>query len=498
MHTTTIRDPERPGQSAQPRVSVRLHVLTAPGHTPAVLELPLSTLVGRAPQGGLRQVAVQDPRLSRTHCELTPRPDGVEVVDFDSSNGTWVDGLRVERALARHNSVLRVGDVVTVVEVDQGRHVDQAASTADVPGASESARVIRGELRLAARTGLPVLVVGETGTGKERAAQLLHDASSAADPRRTGPLVRLNVAAVPESLFESEIFGHVKGAFTGASAPRAGRLVEADHGTLVLDEIGELPLPLQAKLLRALEEGRARPVGGARDRTVDVRFVATTNADLHALVRAGRFRQDLAARLRGAAVALPPLRERRADLLTLADAVWPAGAPWSTRLSADAVEVLARHAWPDNLRELRAVLARAMTARETPEAARTASVGGGQAGSSPRRVALADLPVALVDAVARLTPGAAASEPPAPASTEPEPPTTARTPPERAALAEVVRPGPKPRTPRPDAPTLRALLATHRGNCGAVARDLGVQRRQVYRWLSYAGIDQAELDAFRA
>ena len=264
-----------------------------------------------------------------------------------SRNGTFHAGHRIASAIASHGAVLRWGKTVAVLEADLKRAGEFATPTADVPGRSELARMVRGNLALAADTALPVLLIGETGAGKEHAALDLHRRMG-----RRGPFVRLNVAAVPSNLVESELFGHVAGAFTGAGAARLGRVREAQGGTLVLDEIGELPSDMQPKLLRLLEEPRVRPVGGGSDVAVDVRFVASTNADLGGLVRSGRFRRDLYARLRGSEVHLPRLAERRADLLELADVgVTHPDGPWRTRLTPQAAERLLLHGWPDNLRE---------------------------------------------------------------------------------------------------------------------------------------------------
>ncbi len=210
---------------------------------------------------------------------------------------------------------------------------------------------------------VPVLVTGESGTGKELVARRIH----ARSPRAAGPFVAVNAAALPESLAESELFGHERGAFTGADRARAGRFEEANGGTLFLDEIGDLAAPLQAKLLRVLEDGRVRRLGSERDVTVDVRLVAATNRDLAREVEAGRFRRDLFFRLAVVPVALPPLRERRADIPLLAR-------HFAVRLAArhrlpvpeltpEALDALEAHDWPGNVRELRNALERAVVVR---------------------------------------------------------------------------------------------------------------------------------------
>jgi len=224
---------------------------------------------------------------------------------------------------------------------------------------SEAMRRVVAIARRVAAAATPVLIRGETGTGKELLARALHEWS----PRSGRPLVSLNCAVLPAGVVESELFGHVKGAFTGATADRLGRFQAANGGTLFLDEIGELPLDLQPKLLRALQEGCFEPVGSDRTVKVDVRVVAATNADLASAVKQKRFREDLYWRLAVFPIDVPPLRERRADIVALADlhlaelARSAGRAPW--RLSPEAHRALELAPWPGNVRELRNVLERA-------------------------------------------------------------------------------------------------------------------------------------------
>ena len=206
---------------------------------------------------------------------------------------------------------------------------------------------------------MPVLVNGETGTGKELVARALHEAS----PRKDKLLVAVNCAAIPAELLESELFGHKRGAFTGAVADRDGQFVEADGGTLFLDEIGDMPLAMQAKLLRVLQEGEVRRVGDDRIRRVDVRVVAATHKDLAAMCRAGTFREDLYFRLNVVTVPLPPLRERGEDVGLLVDRIGARLAQQMGRsfeLSLAARAALTAHNWPGNIRELENELNRAM------------------------------------------------------------------------------------------------------------------------------------------
>jgi transcriptional regulator with GAF, ATPase, and Fis domain len=230
----------------------------------------------------------------------------------------------------------------------------------EILGDSPALRAALEGVAQVAATGATVLLLGETGTGKELFAQAIHDRSA----RREGPLVKVNCAAIPATLIESEFFGHERGAFTGATQRREGRFALADRGTMFLDEIGELPLELQGKLLRVLQEGEFEPVGGARTRKVDVRVIAATNRDLESAVREGKFRQDLYYRLSVFPLRLPPLRERSDDVVRIASEIAAklARAMGKTiaPLGATDVAALRSYSWPGNVRELRNVVERAI------------------------------------------------------------------------------------------------------------------------------------------
>ncbi len=229
----------------------------------------------------------------------------------------------------------------------------------DIVGQSEPLSRLLHELQVVAGSDLPVLLLGETGVGKELFARLLHRQSK----RRAKPLVHVNCAALPESLAESELFGHVRGAFSGAVADRPGRFEAAEGGTLFLDEVGELPLAVQAKLLRTLQNGEIQRLGADRPRRVDVRVIAATNRNLREQVRDGAFRADLYHRLSVYPVPIPPLRERGDDVLLLAGRFLELNRARlglrSLRLSAGAQEALRRYRWPGNIRELEHVISRA-------------------------------------------------------------------------------------------------------------------------------------------
>jgi anaerobic nitric oxide reductase transcription regulator len=228
----------------------------------------------------------------------------------------------------------------------------------DLIGRSAAMERLRADIQLVARSDLSVLVSGETGTGKELVAQAIHDAS----PRRAAPLIQVNCAALPEAVAESELFGHVRGAFTGADRDRPGKFEVARGGTLLLDEVGELPLSLQPKLLRALQEGEIQRVGSDATIRVDTRIIAATNRDLASEVEEGRFRADLFHRINVFPLAVPPLRDRREDIPLLAgffcDRIRRQLGTGPVRLTPDARSALQEFDWPGNVRELENVVSR--------------------------------------------------------------------------------------------------------------------------------------------
>jgi DNA-binding NtrC family response regulator len=243
-----------------------------------------------------------------------------------------------------------------------------------------------------------VLLLGENGVGKELAARAIHEAS----PRREHPLITVNCAAIPETLFESELFGHARGAFTGATDARRGKFQQADRGTLFLDEVGEIPATLQPKLLRALEAGEVERVGGSGPERVDVRLVAATNRQLDAEVRAGRFRQDLYYRLLVVPIRVPALRERIEDIPLLArhflDAACRRNRVRPKRLTPEALARLSAHGWPGNVRELRNTMERVaiLTAGDSVRSEHLLFLDEGQTGTpAAAPVAAGDLATAL-------------------------------------------------------------------------------------------------------
>jgi DNA-binding NtrC family response regulator len=339
---------------------MRIAVVAGPDHgLETVGDRPVLRIGTRAES----DVVLTDRTVSRAHCELAVTGDRIRVRDLGSANGTFFEGARVRDVDVSPGAMLRLGETTI--------RVTTAEETVQVPlsdrdrfgallGASPRMREAFAILERVAPTDTTVLVTGESGTGKELAAEGLH----AESPRADRPFVVFDCGAVPHDLAESALFGHVRGAFTGAVADRPGVFEEADGGTLFLDEIGELPLDLQPKLLRALEKREIRRVGASTARAVDVRIVAATNRSLESEVNAGRFREDLFYRLAVVQVTLPPLRARTEDLPMLVSHFLARFAPPGSKPpspSPDALAVLAARPWPGNVRELRNVVERAVS-----------------------------------------------------------------------------------------------------------------------------------------
>ncbi len=343
----------------------------------------------------------------------------------------------LQRALQQHTAA---SSAATVTQDDD--------DGTDLIGPSQAMREVHKRIGLAAANSMPVLVLGETGTGKEMVARALHRHSA----RAGRPFVAVNCSAIPKELLESELFGHVRGAFTGATGERPGCFRAADGGVLLLDEIGDMSLDVQAKILRALQEGEVTPLGSHRTVKVDVRVVAATHRDLAAAVREGRFREDLLYRLDVLSIRMPPLRERLADIIPLAEhflrRAAMQGAPDAVpnkALSAEAAQRLLSHPWPGNVRELRNVMERCHAL------VRHRVIGGADLdlalGASPAGEASATLPADWLEgelpaAVERL---------------------------ERLLIAHA--------------------LAQTQGNRAETARRLGIHRQLLYRKLAQYGLD---------
>ncbi len=308
-------------------------------------------------------VVLRDDTVSRVHCEIVRERQGYLLRDLGSTNGTRLDGARVREVFLTPGAVVTVGKVELKVRTVAERIEllpSERETFGGAVGKSLAMREIFGLLERLSPSDATVLLGGETGVGKDVLARAIH----AHSPRKDRPFVVVDCGAVVASLIESELFGHAKGAFTGATHAREGAFELADGGTLFLDEIGELPLDLQPKLLRVLEQRTFRRVGGNDERRVDVRVVAATKRNLQLEVERGKFREDLYFRLAVVPVVLPPLRERREDVPLLVRALLDdlrrrePDLP-ELRVASAALEALAAHDWPGNVRELRNVLARA-------------------------------------------------------------------------------------------------------------------------------------------
>ncbi len=390
------------------------------------------------------ELVIDDRLVSRFHCELTATPEGVRVRDLRSSNGTFLDGVRVNDAWVRDGSLLRLGRSTLRVGLGTSKELlplSGRTSFGRLVGRSTAMRAVFRTLELAAASDSTILVEGETGTGKELVAESVHQESR----RASKPLVVVDCGSIPANLVESELFGHERGAFTGATGARVGAFEAADGGTLVLDEIGELPLDMQPRLLRALENRTIQRVGSTQRRAVDVRVIACTNRDLRAEVNERRFRSDLYFRLAVVRVTLPPLRERPDDLALLVPRILEAmAAPAASVAALTSMESLARlrrGAWPGNVRELRNHLESAMVLQRVvaPDGEAEAVDEGSGSAASTTSMAI-DIRVPFAEA-------------------------------RRAQIAVFER------------AYLRTLLDHHEGNVAEAARAAGVDRSYVYRMM---------------
>ena len=305
-------------------------------------------------------IELTDPTVSRVHCELRLRTDTITLRDHGSTNGTFVGGARIRDADVPVGTLLRVGQTTIRIEASNTPafvEISDRSAFGEIIGQSLPMRRVYAILERVAQTDTTLLIEGETGTGKDVVARSLHEASR----RKTGPFVPIDCGAIPENLFESELFGHVRGAFSGAISDRKGVFEEAEGGTLFLDEIGEIPLALQPKLLRAIESRTIRRVGSNVAKPVNVRIVAATNRDLAAAVNEGRFREDLYYRLAVVLVTLPALRERPEDIPLLAQHFYARLSPGAGSLPTDFSRSLISRGFPGNVRELKNFIERSVS-----------------------------------------------------------------------------------------------------------------------------------------
>ena len=408
-----------------------------------------SVTFGRASEEDV--VRVDHGTISRRHLTVAEVSDGTySVTDLGSRNGTWVNGVAVGSLprILKHGDVLRMGEVLAVFEV--GEVLDAVEPDDDahrIPGQSLGAMQLRACVVRAARSGGTTLIEGESGTGKEFVAAELHRLSQA-----SGPYVVANCAALSSSLIDSQLFGHERGAFTGAVSAHEGFFRAANGGTLFLDEIGELPQDLQPKLLRAVELGEIIPLGGTKVHQVRTRVVAATNRTLDTEVAAGRFRRDLFARLTLQRIEVPPLRERRADFMVWYDLLHQR---WSERQSglaaepveftAEALEALLLQPWLENLRGLDQVVH---------------GVGGLLLTAGSKKVSVADVRAWLQTVDANREP-------------------------DEAGLAEH-----KP--PKPTREEFIAVMEAEGWSVRGTARHFARDRRQIYRWIRLFGVIRPE------
>ncbi|MEZ4368257.1 MAG: sigma 54-interacting transcriptional regulator [Kofleriaceae bacterium] len=311
-------------------------------------------------------VQLSDSKVSGLHAEIRLDDRGYRLRDLDSTNGTFVGGLRVNDIYVPPGTQITVGGTrIRFEPLGESVEVELAADDrfGSMIGRSVKMRELFARLAKLAASDATVLISGETGVGKELVAEALHEQG----PRADGPFVVLDCGSIPPNLIESELFGHERGAFTGATGSYPGAFERAHGGTVFLDEIGELPLAMQPKLLRVLEAKEVRRVGGAKTFEVDIRVVAATNRDLGVEVNRGRFREDLFYRLAVARVQVPPLRDRREDLPLLIDHIL-ASTPGGEQavIAQETIDLMMRHDWPGNVRELRNVIERAVLLAEAP------------------------------------------------------------------------------------------------------------------------------------
>ncbi len=417
------------------------------------------TLIGSAPGVG---IVINDPAVSRLHVEVELRGDGLWARDLGSRNGTFLEGIQIAGAKVPQGGRLRIGGTdITIVYREERRPVEMWPESrfGRLIGGSAPMRELFATLSRVAPMDAAVLIHGETGTGKELIARAIHDASA----RAAKPFVVVDCAALPENLLDAELFGHTKGAFTGAIGSRAGAVEVADGGTVFLDEIGDLPLAMQPKLLRVLESRTVRRVGEAIHRPVDVRFVSATHRDLLTMVNAGEFREDLYFRLAVLPVTVPPLRNRREDIEALVHEFWAEGGG-SGRVSPDMMRELSSRTWRGNVRELRNFVerARALGAAEALALTPTSPTERGSdapTGSSP----------AGDRSSARMIAAAPAALPPPPAHEKP------------GLFLQSFKDFREAWIDEGEREYLRRLLVRHQRNVAAAAKEAEVDRTYVYR-----------------
>ncbi len=346
-----------PGQEPVVPERMRLLVLSGPDQGKEADLARGTYFVGKAPGCAL---VLSDNAVSRQHLEIQVTERGVLIKDLNSTNGSFFGGAKFSQVTVGAGAIITIGasELKLSLPSESGRSHGILPSQADrfgaLTGTSLRMREVYSLLERVAQSDVAVLIEGETGTGKELCAEAIHSAG----PRAGKPFVICDLAGVSRSLIESELFGHVRGAFTGADRDREGAFAQAHGGTIFIDEIGELEIEAQPRLLRALEQRKVKPVGAGSYRDVDVRVIAATNRDLREEVKAGRFRDDLYHRLAVVKVTLPPLRDRKEDIPLLISSFL---AGKQIQLPPETMALLTDYDWPGNVRELRNVLERGVS-----------------------------------------------------------------------------------------------------------------------------------------
>jgi DNA-binding NtrC family response regulator len=339
-----------------------IHLVDAPDKRATIGQDPV--LIGRDPSCTL---VIADPRVSKMHGELVATPRGVRVRDLGSKNGIWAGDVRVEDGYLTDATKLQFGPIELAFEPTRPEklRLPQADHLADLHGRTPAMREVFARVERSAKTDLTVLVDGETGTGKELVAHALHELS----PRKSRPFIVVDCGSIPHGLAEATLFGHIRGSFTGATEDRTSPFVLAEGGTVFLDELGELPLDTQPKLLRALAERRVQAVGSAAYVPFDARIVCATRRDLSRAVNENAFRADLYFRVAQVRISLPALRDRVEDIPGLVQHMLAqqGAAKAFKRIPRDSMAQLLRHDWPGNVRELANVVAVAFALADVGE-----------------------------------------------------------------------------------------------------------------------------------
>ncbi len=339
--------------------AARIRVIDGPDLGVEVAVPLVGAVVGADPSADL---TLSDDAVSGRHCAVVPTDSGFDVSDLDSRNGIFMDGVALTRALVPMGAVLRLGtSLLQLMPAEESVEIPPSESDrfGELVGPSVAMRRVFALLERASGADASILLMGESGTGKELAARAVHDNS----PRAKGPFVVFDCGAASDTLMASDLFGHVRGAFTGADRDRPGAFASAHQGTLFLDEIGDLPLELQPKLLRLLEAGEVTPLGTTRRDRYDVRVVAATHRDVWKEVGRGTFRGDLYYRLAVVEIHLPPLRQRKEDVPPLTRLFLERSGCTGQEVGGANLTRLQDYHWPGNVRELRNVISRAVALR---------------------------------------------------------------------------------------------------------------------------------------